>query len=73
MRRSSEDPALVNTDPEGEGWFFKLTLSDTGELDGLYKRRMLIRLGSARSDALPAANPARSRGDACRDRCIVDR
>ena len=29
------DPALVNTDPEGEGWFFKLTLSDAGELDGL--------------------------------------
>jgi hypothetical protein len=23
------DPALVNSDPEGEGWFFKLTLSDT--------------------------------------------
>ena len=30
-----EDPALVNSDPEGEGWFFKLTVSDTGELDGL--------------------------------------
>jgi glycine cleavage system H protein len=29
------DPALVNTDPEGEGWFFKLTLADEGELDGL--------------------------------------
>jgi glycine cleavage system H protein len=29
------DPALVNTDPEGEGWFFKLTLADAGELDGL--------------------------------------
>lgn len=29
------DPALVNSDPEGEGWFFKLTLSDTGELDSL--------------------------------------
>lgn len=30
-----EDPALVNTAPEGEGWFFKLTISDAGELDGL--------------------------------------
>jgi glycine cleavage system H protein len=30
-----DDPALVNSDPEGEGWFFKLTLSDTGELDAL--------------------------------------
>lgn len=30
-----DDPALVNSDPEGEGWFFKLTLDDLGELDGL--------------------------------------
>jgi glycine cleavage system H protein len=30
-----DDSALVNTDPEGEGWFFKLRLSDTSELDGL--------------------------------------
>ncbi|MGX7927721.1 glycine cleavage system protein GcvH [Tsuneonella sp. HG094] len=30
-----EDPALVNTAPEGEGWFFKLTIADAGELDGL--------------------------------------
>jgi len=29
------DPALVNTAPEGEGWFFKLTLSDPAELEGL--------------------------------------
>ena len=28
-------PAKVNEDPEGEGWFFKLTLSDPSELDGL--------------------------------------
>lgn len=31
----SDDPALVNTDPQGEGWFFKLKLSDPSELDGL--------------------------------------
>ena len=30
-----DDPALINRDPEGEGWFFKLKLSDTSELDGL--------------------------------------
>ena len=30
-----DDPALVNSDPEGDGWFFKLTLSDVGELDSL--------------------------------------
>ena len=29
------EPELVNTDPEGAGWLFKLTLSDAGELDGL--------------------------------------
>lgn len=30
-----DDPALVNSDPEGTGWFFKLTLADPGELAGL--------------------------------------
>ena len=30
-----DDPSLVNTAPEGEGWFFRLTLSDPSELDGL--------------------------------------
>lgn len=29
------DPALVNSDPEGEGWFFKLRLSDNSQLSGL--------------------------------------
>jgi glycine cleavage system H protein len=31
----ADDPALVNSDPEGAGWFFKLKLADTSELDGL--------------------------------------
>lgn len=31
----AEDPSLVNSDPEGDGWFFKLTLSDTSELEEL--------------------------------------
>lgn len=31
----ADEPALVNTDPEGDGWFFKLELSDPSELDGL--------------------------------------
>ena len=30
-----EDPALVNSSPEADGWFFKLTIADKGELDGL--------------------------------------
>ena len=30
-----DDPALVNTAPESDGWFFKLTIADMAELDGL--------------------------------------
>jgi glycine cleavage system H protein len=30
-----ETPDLVNSDPEGAGWFFKLTLSDNHELGEL--------------------------------------
>ena len=31
----ADNPALVNEDPEGEGWFFKLTLRDDSELGEL--------------------------------------
>ena len=31
----ADDPALINRDPEGEGWFFKMTLADATELEGL--------------------------------------
>ena len=31
----ADDPAVINRDPEGEGWFFKLKLDNPGELDGL--------------------------------------
>ena len=31
----ADDPALVNSDPEGAGWFFKLKLDNASELDGL--------------------------------------
>ncbi len=30
-----DDPALVNSNPEEDGWFFKLTIADKAELDGL--------------------------------------
>ena len=30
-----DDPSLVNSDAEGEGWFFKITLSDTSEVEQL--------------------------------------
>jgi glycine cleavage system H protein len=31
----ADEPSLVNTDPEGEGWFFKLSISDNHELSDL--------------------------------------
>jgi glycine cleavage system H protein len=31
----SGDPAKVNADPEGEGWFFKLKLASAAELSAL--------------------------------------
>ena len=32
------DPSLVNSAPEGEGWFFRLRLSDPSQLEGLMDR-----------------------------------
>lgn len=34
----ADDPSLVNSAPEGEGWFFRLTLADPGQLAGLMDR-----------------------------------
>ncbi|MDD3445065.1 MAG: glycine cleavage system protein GcvH [Zavarzinia sp.] len=31
----ADEPALVNSDPRGEGWFFEVELADASELDGL--------------------------------------
>jgi glycine cleavage system H protein len=30
-----DDPALANTDPLGQGWFFKVRIADMGEFDQL--------------------------------------
>ena len=30
-----DQPGLVNTEPSGGGWFFKVRLADSGELGGL--------------------------------------
>jgi glycine cleavage system H protein len=35
----AEKPAMVNEDAEGGAWFFRLRLSDPGELDGLMDRK----------------------------------
>jgi glycine cleavage system H protein len=31
----ANDPSLINSDPQGQGWFFKLKLENPGELEGL--------------------------------------
>jgi glycine cleavage system H protein len=31
----ADEPDLVNTDAEGDGWFFKITISDASELEEL--------------------------------------
>ena len=31
----AEDPATVNSDPRGGGWFFKIKIADPSELEGL--------------------------------------
>ncbi len=30
-----EDPAIINSDPYGDGWLFKLRVADTSELKGM--------------------------------------
>jgi glycine cleavage system H protein len=34
----TDDPAGVNADPEGAGWFFKLKISNRGEFDSLMQQ-----------------------------------
>lgn len=31
----ADEPEIVNSDPQGDGWFVKIKLSDLSELDGL--------------------------------------
>ena len=31
----SDNPSLLNTDPYGAGWIFKIRIADASELDGL--------------------------------------
>jgi len=31
----ADDPSLINRDPEGEGWFFRLEIRNAAELEGL--------------------------------------
>ena len=31
----ADDPSLINSDAEGDGWFYKMSLSNKSELEGL--------------------------------------
>lgn len=31
----AEEPAKVNVDPQGDGWFYRMKISDPAQLDGL--------------------------------------
>ena len=33
-----DDPSKVNTDPEGEGWFFKIKIKDKSQFDNLMSK-----------------------------------
>ena len=55
----ADDPALINRDPEGAGWFFKLKLADPGELDGLMDEAVVSRMGE---DALSDAPASKDSG-----------
>jgi glycine cleavage system H protein len=36
------EPSLINTAPEGEGWLFRMTIRDPGELSGLLDRNVYM-------------------------------
>jgi len=41
-----DDPSIVNTDPLGEGWFFKMKLNNPSELDKLLDKEEYDKLTS---------------------------
>ncbi len=49
----TDDPAKINTDPMGEGWFFKLRVTDTMEFDALLDEAAYRKF----VDAFAAPNP----------------
>ena len=48
-----EDPALVNADPQGAGWFFKLRIEDPKAMDGLMDGCRLQEADRLSSSILP--------------------
>lgn len=40
----SSDPAIVNGSPEGDGWLWKMTLSNPSQLDGLMDEAAYLKM-----------------------------
>jgi hypothetical protein len=59
------DPAKVNADPEGDGWFFKLKIADKGELGKLMRRSPVC--GIRERALIACAGRARGRARAVAD------
>ena len=59
-------PGLINEDPLGRGWLFRIRLADPGELDALMDEAAYSELpqNAGLNDALSAAGRGRTRGDA---------
>ena len=49
----TEEPAKINADPMGEGWLFKLSITDTKEFNALLDEAAYKKF----VDALAASNP----------------
>ena len=45
MKRSQKDPALLNTDPYGEGWIFKLQVAEGASASLLSSADYRARIG----------------------------
>jgi glycine cleavage system H lipoate-binding protein len=54
----ADDPALINSDPEGEGWFFKLRLDERRRARRPDGRSRLPRVGEDRSEPSGPPRPA---------------
>ena len=37
-----ENPSLINTDPEGEGWLYEVELSDSSQIQDLLSRKSYL-------------------------------
>lgn len=44
-----DDPSIVNTDPQGAGWFFKVTMASASDADALLDEEAYKKLISAES------------------------